>query len=49
MLEHHKTWPAYSFNEHKGYGTEKHMERLKEFGPCPIHRMSFEPVKMAVK
>jgi ribonuclease HII len=49
MLEHHKTWPAYGFNEHKGYGTEKHMERLKEFGPCPIHRMSFEPVKMAVK
>ena len=49
MLEHHKTWPQYGFNEHKGYGTEKHLKGLKEFGPCPIHRMSYEPVKMAVK
>jgi ribonuclease HII len=49
MLEHHKTWPGYSFDEHKGYGTEKHLARLKELGPCPIHRRSYEPVKMALK
>jgi ribonuclease HII len=49
MLEHHKTWPEYGFKEHKGYGTGKHLERLKELGPCPLHRMSYEPVKMAVK
>ena len=49
MLEHHKTWPQYGFDEHKGYGTEKHLKGLKEFGPCPIHRMSYEPVKRAVK
>jgi ribonuclease HII len=49
MLEHHKTWPGYCFDEHKGYGTEKHLERLKEIGPCPIHRRSYEPVKIAVK
>ncbi len=48
MLEHHKTWPGYGFDEHKGYGTEKHLERLKELGPCFIHRRSYEPVKMAV-
>ena len=49
MLQHHQTWPGYGFDEHKGYGTEKHRERLKELGPCPIHRMSFEPVRLAVK
>jgi ribonuclease HII len=48
MHEHHKTWPGYGFDEHKGYGTEKHMKNLKELGPCPIHRMSYEPVKLAV-
>jgi ribonuclease HII len=48
MLEHHKTWPGYSFDEHKGYGTEKHLARLNELGPCPIHRRSYEPVKMAL-
>lgn len=48
MREYHKTWPGYGFDEHKGYGTEKHMKRLKELGPCPIHRMSYEPVKLAV-
>lgn len=49
MLEHHKTWPDYGFDEHKGYGTEKHLQKLKELGPCPQHRMSYEPVKMAIK
>lgn len=48
MLEYHKTWPNYGFNEHKGYGTEKHLQRLKEWGPCPLHRKSYEPVKMAM-
>ncbi|HUD01858.1 MAG TPA: ribonuclease HII [Rhabdochlamydiaceae bacterium] len=49
MLEHDKKWPEYGFKKHKGYGTEKHRESLKRLGPCPIHRMSFEPVQMAVK
>jgi ribonuclease HII len=49
MLEHHKTWPEYGFAEHKGYSTPKHMELLKKLGPCPIHRMTFEPVRMAIK
>jgi ribonuclease HII len=37
-------FPAYSFGQHKGYGTELHLTKLHEFGPCPIHRRSFEPV-----
>jgi ribonuclease HII len=37
-------FPQYCFEQHKGYGTELHLVRLHEFGPCPIHRRSFEPV-----
>jgi ribonuclease HII len=37
-------FPQYCFSKHKGYGTELHLLKLHEFGPCPIHRRSFEPV-----
>src|SRR5213593_1843814 len=37
-------FPQYSFSQHKGYGTELHLLKLHECGPCPIHRRSFEPV-----
>ncbi|TMP95808.1 MAG: ribonuclease HII [Verrucomicrobia bacterium] len=37
-------FPQYSFSQHKGYGTELHLLKLHEFGPCSIHRRSFEPV-----
>ena len=37
-------FPQYCFGQHKGYGTELHLLKLHEFGPCPIHRRSFEPV-----
>src|SRR5215470_16152650 len=37
-------FPEYCFDQHKGYTTELHLSRLHEFGPCPIHRRSFEPV-----
>jgi len=37
-------FPEYCFEQHKGYGTELHLTKLHEFGPCPIHRRSFEPV-----
>src|SRR5436309_978439 len=37
-------FPQYCFSQHKGYGTELHLLKLHEFGPCPIHRRSFEPV-----
>jgi ribonuclease HII len=37
-------FPQYCFSQHKGYGTELHLLKLHECGPCPIHRRSFEPV-----
>lgn len=45
MVEYHKKWPKYGFDKHKGYGTEEHLKALKQFGPCPIHRKSFAPVR----
>lgn len=41
MLKYAEMYPRYSFEKHKGYGTKVHVEALKEYGPCPIHRMSF--------
>jgi len=41
----HEQWPEYGFREHKGYGTLKHLQALRKYGPSPIHRHSFEPVK----
>ena len=41
MLEYAKQYPGYHFEKHKGYGTKVHVEALREFGPCPIHRKTF--------
>ena len=41
MLEYAREYPQYGFDVHKGYGTKRHYEALREFGPCPIHRQSF--------
>lgn len=41
MLEIDKKYPQYGFASHKGYGTKAHIEALKKYGPCPIHRKSF--------
>ncbi len=49
MLEMHEKYPSYGFDKHKGYGTKLHLEKLREFGPCPIHRYSFRPVKQFSK
>ncbi len=38
-------YPQYGFEQHKGYGTEKHLEALKAYGVCAIHRRSFAPVR----
>lgn len=48
MQAYHDQWPEYGFADHKGYGTKKHLQALNVFGPCPIHRLSFEPVKTYV-
>ena len=34
-------YPQYQFAKHKGYGTKLHYEKLREYGPCEIHRMTF--------
>lgn len=47
MNDFHLQWPHYGFNQHKGYGTPQHLEALSLHGPCPIHRRSFEPCKIA--
>lgn len=41
-------YPQYGFLSHKGYGTKLHMEKLKQYGPCPIHRKTFEPVSSMI-
>jgi ribonuclease HII len=39
--------PGYGFASHKGYGAKAHLDALRRLGPCPHHRMSFEPVRAA--
>lgn len=41
MLEMAQQYPQYCFDVHKGYGTKAHYDALREYGPSPIHRMSF--------
>lgn len=41
MLSFCDDYPQYHFEKHKGYGTKVHMDAIREFGPCPIHRPSF--------
>lgn len=38
-------WPHYGFAKHKGYGTAYHREQLEKYGPCPIHRKTFAPIR----
>ena len=41
MLDMAKKYPQYAFEKHKGYPTKLHYERLRAYGPCPIHRLTF--------
>ena len=41
MREYNEKYPEYGFEGHKGYGTAKHIEAIKKYGPCEIHRRSF--------
>ena len=41
MVEYDKLYPEYDFASNKGYGSAKHIEALKKYGKCPIHRDSF--------
>lgn len=39
--EDDRLYPMYGFAKHKGYGTRAHMDALRTYGPCPLHRRSF--------
>lgn len=41
MLQMAEKYPEYAFEKHKGYGTRLHYEKIREFGPSPIHRKTF--------
>jgi ribonuclease HII len=41
MRRYHQKYPHYGFDQHKGYGTRRHQEALRKYGPCAIHRRSF--------
>lgn len=47
MLEMHEKFPRYGFDRHKGYPTSLHLDMLKQFGSCDIHRQSYRPVMQA--
>jgi ribonuclease HII len=49
MEKINEEYPEYGFDKHKGYGTKFHVEALQKYGPCKIHRKTFEPVKSLVK
>lgn len=44
-----KTYPDYGFEKHAGYGTPAHLAAIAEQGPCPLHRMTFRPLKQDAK
>ncbi len=45
MKNYHEKYCQYGFERNKGYATKEHLQALKKFGPCPIHRKSFSPVR----
>ena len=47
MRRWHRRYPHYGFDSNKGYPTPRHLAALSRFGPCPIHRQSFAPVRRA--
>ena len=48
MIEMDALYPGYGFAGHKGYGAPVHAEALRRLGPCEIHRMTWEPVRLAL-
>ena len=44
MSELDTQYPQYGFVRHKGYGVREHLEALRNHGPCPVHRRTFQPV-----
>ena len=45
MEQYDIEYPHYAFAKHKGYGTQEHIDAIRKYGVCPIHRKSFEPIR----
>lgn len=45
LLALHQQYPVYAFDQHKGYPTALHMERLQLHGVSPVHRKSYAPIR----
>ena len=45
MRRFHEEWPVYGFDQHKGYSTDMHLNAIARHGPCPIHRLTFAPLR----
>lgn len=45
MKKYDSLYPEYGFRQHKGYGSPAHLAALRRYGPAPIHRRSFRPVR----
>ncbi len=45
MIQYGIEYPQYGFERHFGYPTPEHFETLAKYGPCPIHRRSFAPIR----
>lgn len=48
LLLLHRQYPQYAFDQHKGYGTALHLERLRAHGVSPVHRKSYAPVRALI-
>jgi ribonuclease HII len=49
MSEMDALYPGYGFASHKGYGAPRHIAALRALGPCPIHRMSWAPIRLLLE
>jgi ribonuclease HII len=49
MAEYDRLYPEYRFAEHKGYSSRAHLEALRRYGPCPIHRRSYAAVRACIR
>jgi len=48
MIAYHRDYPVYNLAKNKGYPTKEHLEIIKKYGPCPLHRYSFKGVSYGV-
>jgi ribonuclease HII len=46
MMRYHEQYPQYRFDRHKGYPTAVHIQAIRQYGWCPIHRRSFHPKQL---